>query len=128
MLQRPSSALLPYIMVQIAKDEFGYAIPQSIKRPRWTEEGVQRLLEGTSLTLVSWEDVMFEETAEDAYAFFHIPVMTEAYLPDLDYATRLEIVDKAYQQFAAAHRKIAVWRYEWRYYILEKNKRSNPNR
>lgn len=128
MLPRPPSALLPYLMVQIAKDEFGYAISQSIKWPRLTVEGVQRLLEGTSLTLVSWEDVMFEETVEDAYAFFHIPVMTEAYLPGLDYATRLEIVDKAYQQFEAAHREIAVWRYEWRYYIFEKNKRSNPNR
>jgi ubiquinone/menaquinone biosynthesis C-methylase UbiE len=127
-LQRPPSALLPYLMVQIAKDEFGYAIPQSIKWPRLTVEGVQRLLEGTSLILVSWEDVMFEETAEDAYAFFHIPVMTEAYLPGLDYATRLEVVDRAYQEFVAAHREIAVWRYEWRYYILEKNKRSNPNR
>jgi ubiquinone/menaquinone biosynthesis C-methylase UbiE len=128
MLQRPPSALLPYLMVQIAKDEFGYVIPQSIKWPRLAVEGVQRLLEGTSLTLVSWEDVMFEETTEDAYAFFHIPVMTEAYLPGLDYATRLEIVDRAYQQFVAAHREIAEWRYEWRYYILEKNKRSNPNR
>jgi ubiquinone/menaquinone biosynthesis C-methylase UbiE len=127
-LQRPPSALLPYRMVQIAKDEFGYTIPQSIKWPRLTVEGVQRLLEGTSLTLVSWEDVMFEETAEDAYAFFHIPVMTEAYLPGLDYPTRLEIVDKAYQQFEATHREIAVWRHEWRYYILEKNKRLNPNR
>jgi ubiquinone/menaquinone biosynthesis C-methylase UbiE len=128
MLQRPPSALLPYFMVQIAKDEFGYAIPQSIKWPRLTVEGVQQLIEGTFLTLVSWEDVMFEETAEDAYAFFHIPVMTEAYLPGLDYAIRLEIVDKAYQQFAAAHREIAVWRYEWRYYIFEKNERLNPHR
>jgi hypothetical protein len=48
--------------------------------------------------------------------------MTEAYLPGLDYATRLEVVDKAYQQFEASHKEIAVWRYEWRYYILEKNK------
>ena len=110
-------------MVQIAKDEFGYAIPKSSKQPNWTVEDVQQLVEGTSLTLVSWEDVMFEETAEDAYAFFHIPVMTEAYLPGLDYATRLEIVDKAYQEFEAAHREIAVWRYEWRYYILEKHKK-----
>jgi len=110
-------------MVQIAKDEYGYAIPQSSKRPSWKVEDVQRLVEGTSLTLVSWEDVMFEETAEDAYAFFHIPVMTEACLPGLDYATRLEIVDRAYQEFVAAHREIAVWRYKWRYYILEKDKK-----
>jgi len=122
-LQLPPSALLPYLMVHISKDEYGYAIPQSSKRPSWTVEDVQHLIEGTSLTLVSWEDVIFEETAEDAYAFFHIPVMTEAYLPGLDYATRLEIVDRAYQQFEAAHREIAVWRYEWRYYILEKNKK-----
>jgi len=122
-LQRPPSALLPYLMVQIAKDEDGYVIPQSPKRPKLTVEEVQRLLESTSLTLVSWEDVMFEETAEDAYAFFHIPVMTEACLPGLDYATRLEVVDRAYQEFVAAHREIAVWRYKWRYYILEKDKK-----
>jgi len=122
-MQRPPSALLPYLLVQIAKDEYGYAIPQSPKRPKLTVEEVQRLLEGTLLTLVSWEDVTFEETAEDAYAFFHVPVMTEAYLPGLDYATRLEVVEKAFQQFEATHRGIAVWRYEWRYYILEKDKK-----
>ena len=51
---------------------------------------------------------------------FHIPVMTEVYLPGLDYSTRLNIVDLAYQQFETSSRKRSVWTYAWRYYILEK--------
>lgn len=121
-LQRPPSSLLPSLMLQIARDEYGYALPQRSKLRHLTAEEVGHLLVDTLFTLVSWEDAIFEETAEDAYAFLHIPVMSEACLPGLDYTTRLAVLDKAYQQFAAVHSDAPAWRYAWRYYILEKGK------
>ena len=109
-------------MVRIAEEQHGYVVPKRPQpRSRWTVEEVQRLLEGSPWRLVWWEDVPFEETAQEAYAFFHIPVMTEVYLPGLDYLTRLNIVNQAYQQFEPSSRDRSVWRYAWRYYILEKN-------
>ena len=109
-------------MYQIARDEYGYTLPEGPKQPRLTVEEVQRIIEHTSFTLISYQDFTFEETLEDAYAFLHIPVMTQAALPgSLDYATRLEIVEKAYLRFGALHKDIAVWRYEWRFYMLEKH-------
>jgi hypothetical protein len=88
-------------------------VPLAYRYLRW---------EHTSFTLISYKDFTFEETLEGAYAFLHIPVMTQAALPgSLGYATRLEIVEKAYQRFSALHKDIAVWRYEWRFYMLEKN-------
>jgi len=115
-LQRRLTALLPSLMQQIARDEYGYSVPQRPEWSRLTLEVVKRLLEDSSFTLLSYKVAKFEETAEDAYAFFKIPVMTETYLPGLDYTTRMEIVDKAYHQYDASHTGLG----EWGYYILQK--------
>ncbi len=118
----PPTAVLPALMVRIAQEQYGYVVPRRPQpRSKWTAEEIQHLLQGPSWRLVLWEDILFEETIQEAYAFFHIPVMTEVYLPGLDYGTRLNIVDHAYQQFKAFSRDRSVWRYAWRYYILEKN-------
>jgi ubiquinone/menaquinone biosynthesis C-methylase UbiE len=116
----PPSAALPSFMRQVAQKEFGYNAPPRPKRAPLTAEAIQALLKGTSLTVLRYEDFPEEETAEEAEAFLRIPVMTQVSFPDLDYATRLDLLNKASQQYFALYSEVAKWTYNWRYYILQK--------
>jgi len=109
-------------MIRLAQEQYGYVVPKRPQpRSKWTPEEIQDLLQSPPWRLVLWEDAFVEETLQEANAFFHIPVMTEVYLPGLDYGTRLNIVDQAYQQFKAFSRGQSMWKYTWRFYILEKS-------
>lgn len=124
LLKEPSSPYLDRIMWHIAIEEYGYVRPQpSPTRPKplltvgSPFEEVHALLKTAPLTLLSYDEVLeIEHTAESHYAFNKIPIMTRRWLPDMDYAMRREILEKAYQQFDKSHRDMAFWRF----YVLAK--------
>ncbi len=122
-LQSRFSYRFTQLMLQIAQEEYAYVLP--LRRPRSSGystdarplDEIESSLAQSSLTLISHEQTTrIERTAQDLYEFQKIPVMSLRYLPGLDYATRLEIVEKAYQRFDTLYSDSVTWRY----YVAEK--------
>ena len=122
---------LTFHMQRIAREEYGYVSAQhrsqsvTIKGKRQTVpiystfEEVSTFLEDMSLSLHSSPVTLeIEHTSESLYAFNRIPVMTASSLTGLDYALRVEILEKAYHCLDKTFRTTALWRY----FVLE-NKR-----
>ena len=55
-----------------------------------------QLLSKHDYQLIQHEKLVYRDTAKATRAFFTIPIMTEKALPGINYATRLEILDKAF--------------------------------
>jgi ubiquinone/menaquinone biosynthesis C-methylase UbiE len=110
------------LMIQIAQTEFGYIPKQRSRRPGYgpvtrSLEEIRASLATSSLTLISHDQTInVERTAQDLYEFQKIPVMSLRFLPGLNYATRIQIVETAYQRLNAKHSDTATWRY----YVAEK--------
>ncbi len=121
-LQNRFSYQFTRFIVQIAQAEFGYVPAQRPRRSGYSTdarplEEIRSSLEQSSLALISYDQtVSIERTAQDLYEFQKIPVMSLRYLPGLDYATRTQIVETAYQRFDLLHNDIVTWRY----YVGEK--------
>ncbi len=110
-------------MLHIAQKEYNYVPPQKKQRSIETiehlpPEQVQQMIESIGFEIAQHQMIEIERTAADIYAFLQIPVMTLRYLPDLDYPTRMEILDKAYQHFNPSLVDLA----RWAYYVLIKKK------
>ncbi len=116
-LQDRFSYQFTQFMIQIAQTEFGYVPKQRARRPGYgpvtrSSEEIRASLATSSLTLIAHDQtISVERTAQDLYEFQKIPVMSLRYLPGLDYATRIQIVETAYQRFDARHSDVATWRY-----------------
>jgi ubiquinone/menaquinone biosynthesis C-methylase UbiE len=124
-----TSPNLEKIMQRIAQEEYDYVPHQrplhnanSGGRRQWapmygTLEDVIAFLEDMPLSVRSYQTtVEIEHTAQDSYAFLRIPIMSDFLLAGLDYPTRMEILERAYQRFDKTHRVLA----QWRYYVMEK--------
>ncbi|HZR39191.1 MAG TPA: class I SAM-dependent methyltransferase [Ktedonobacteraceae bacterium] len=116
LVSEPTTTHLGAIMDQIAVEEYGYVGPQRQRRrqPISREaslEEVQAFLENTALPLQAHETFEVEHTAESHYVFKKIPVMTEWELAGMDYETRMEILEKAYERFDKSFRGVGIWRF-----------------
>ena len=113
LLNTVTSPYLGEIMKRIAIEEYGYVQPpQGIQRRRLeSREEVVAFLAVGPLALRAEETMEVEHTAESVYAFRKIPVMIESLLPSLDYATGMEILEKAYQRFDQSYTSRDVWRF-----------------
>lgn len=113
-----ASINLHRIMWHIAVEEYNYVHPQpspTRPKPLFTTgtpfEVAHAFLKTAPLTLQSYDETIeIEHTAESTYAFNKIPIMTE-WLHGLEYPTRREIVDKAYQQLDKNYRSFILWRF-----------------
>lgn len=127
---KTSSSQLAGLMQRLAQEEYDYIPPPRSPQKPPTEGKRQRapmygtleetlaLLEDMPLALRSYQTTIeIVHTAQSAYAFEHIPVMTTFALPGLDYPLRMEILKKAYQRLDKIHSTMTLWRY----YVMEKD-------
>ncbi len=127
-LEDPSRMIPPLrlSMFEIAKQEYGY-VSRPPAEPSIKDlplEEIKRLIEEAGFIL--WQHYLpstgIERTAADMYAFLRIPSIKV--LPGLKYATRLEILDKAFQRLQLSLSQI-VDIINWRYCVLQRGHSGN---
>ncbi len=102
---------LLHLMYEIAREEYSYVPPPSQRRLTFSTAEITDLLRNADFTHITQETVHFTKTMQDIYTFYKIPIMTQGQFPDLDYATRAEIVEKAYQRYDTAQSEDIAWTY-----------------
>jgi ubiquinone/menaquinone biosynthesis C-methylase UbiE len=100
---QPARDSLLVLLLEVAARDYGY-LPPPRRRRRSTGLAVGQWIEHVPLVTVARDELEIERTAEDLYEFYKIPVMTLRYLPGLDYAVRMSLLDLAYQRYDKAKR------------------------
>lgn len=85
------------LMTIIAREEFGIDVPKQRRLQPQTLEASKALLERNGFELVRHKAISYQNKLKDSLAFCSIPIMTERTLPNVDYETRMQILEKAYE-------------------------------
>lgn len=89
---------LPLLMFSIARASHGLTEMGFTVKDLISDKDIPNFAHNSGLTVKSKTVETYPRTAEDAYRFETIPVMTERLLPGLDYPTRMAILETAYRR------------------------------
>lgn len=99
-------------MRQVAAEDFGLELSAPLKRRRQlTYETVSRTLGQHNLALLHYEVRGYVGQHAQTRAFYRIPLMTESALPNIDYATRISILDATLERFPLPAERLHHWAY-----------------
>lgn len=101
------------LMRQVAEEEFDLVFEKPLSErssTAFTGEKIRELLTRNGFKLLHHERITYQEQRESAKAFCSIPIMTDSTLPGVDYETRLEILDKAYERLEpTTDNELSAW-------------------
>jgi len=101
------------LMRQVAEEEFGLVFERPLRErssTAFTGEKIRDLLNRNGFKLLYQERITYQERRESAKAFCSIPIMTDSTLPGVDYETRLEILERAYERLEpTTDNELSAW-------------------
>ena len=105
------------MMRQLAENEYGFRFPEmypSHPSPILSgKDAVLALLREHGYGIQHYEQIAYRDNAQATHAFYSIPIMTERALPNIEYATRMEILHKVFSRLDIAPNQETetVWDY-----------------